>query len=447
MRKIAALMVLPAALCVGLAIAAERVERHVLIGPAPDGNGNLYRVSDYSDRDNDGIEDANDECPDDATNRCNIPDTDGDGFKNDVDECPDVAGPDNGCPPANQPHAHWETLKAMTDKVILEKSFRDPTQYLSTRGTRNGVPDNPENTLDVEFGGVKTTLNEFRNESTGSYMVYHPFTVPDWVPGKKVYVSYECMVGKGMADYSWLRGSNGRYTANYKAWQITSSGGRISHEHRIHMLQAVVSKVKPPEGGPYLLGVDRDGVTPTYTIDSDPDCHIDWRNYAQKRDGRWERDEYAAHRADPSFSGALSGGGYDSHPSPFSEWAYKVPPQPHPGTFRQRTDKVMRVTCEFECVRFVDPVDGIEKQGRRSRVWVADEDTDPVLLICNPTDPSKGFLHVTASPPDGFWIEFDTSQETIYDVPQPERSVYTRNLIVMHNIDDPATIVGGRPVR
>jgi outer membrane protein OmpA-like peptidoglycan-associated protein len=55
-----------------------------------------------SDRDNDGIYDKDDECPDDAGlkqfNGC--PDSDGDGIPNPKDECPEVAGTAefNGCP-------------------------------------------------------------------------------------------------------------------------------------------------------------------------------------------------------------------------------------------------------------------------------------------------------------------------------------------------------------
>ena len=55
-----------------------------------------------SDRDEDGVPDADDVCPDTKGQRQfkGCPDTDGDGIANNTDACPDVAGPaaNNGCP-------------------------------------------------------------------------------------------------------------------------------------------------------------------------------------------------------------------------------------------------------------------------------------------------------------------------------------------------------------
>lgn len=57
-----------------------------------------------SDRDGDGVADANDPCPDTngPNNGCPaptaVPDRDGDGVVDPNDPCPDVAGPNNGCP-------------------------------------------------------------------------------------------------------------------------------------------------------------------------------------------------------------------------------------------------------------------------------------------------------------------------------------------------------------
>jgi hypothetical protein len=402
------------ACCVGFA--AERIERHTDLGPAPDGRGNLVKVEDYSDRDNDGIEDTEDECPNDPANRCNIPDTDGDGFQDDVDQCPTTPGTDNGCPSA---HDHFDSLPA--DKVVRKYDLRgngtgDFSDYRRTRSSRGNVgPANPAAVYDPTLDAMKVTIGPLRNELLGSEMVYLPFSVSGWAPGKKVVVKYECLINEGLAARAWDAGTNGRRTVNYKGFQITT-GGSISHEHRIHQ-------------------------SPVPT-----ECFIDCRGYPPKREGRWERDEYASHVADPAFSGELGGGGYDSHPSPFSEWAYKVPPKPHPETFRQRANKWVGVTSEFECVRFVDPVDGVEKQGRRVRTWFADEDTDPVLIVCNPVDPSKGFLHISGAPPDAFWVEFDTSQETTYSEPQPERSVFVRNVAVLQDVSG-EEVLGGRPIR
>ncbi len=58
----------------------------------------------YGDRDNDGIKDNEDQCPDQAgpadNNGCPYGDKDGDGLKDNLDQCPDKAGPkeNQGCP-------------------------------------------------------------------------------------------------------------------------------------------------------------------------------------------------------------------------------------------------------------------------------------------------------------------------------------------------------------
>src|SRR5690606_21336300 len=80
---------------------------------------------------------------------------------------------------------------------------------------------------------------------------------------------------------------------------------------------------------------------------------------------------------------------------------------------------------------------------QRIRLWMADENRDPVLVIADPDDPSKGFL-ADAGPAglvglDHFIVLFDTSQSP---VGRPEQYAWVRNIVVFKDATVP---LGGRP--
>ncbi len=77
-----------------------------------------------SDRDNDGVYDKDDACPDAAGTANGCPDADGDGVADKDDPCPNVAGPVNGCPDAD-------------NDGVADKD--DECPY--SAGTVNGCPD------------------------------------------------------------------------------------------------------------------------------------------------------------------------------------------------------------------------------------------------------------------------------------------------------------------
>lgn len=80
---------------------------------------------------------------------------------------------------------------------------------------------------------------------------------------------------------------------------------------------------------------------------------------------------------------------------------------------------------------------------QRIRLWMADEHTDPVLVIADPDDPSQGFLaDMSPGTPvglDQFVVLFDTSQEARGE---DELNVWVRNIVVFKDATVP---LGGRP--
>ena len=79
---------------------------------------------------------------------------------------------------------------------------------------------------------------------------------------------------------------------------------------------------------------------------------------------------------------------------------------------------------------------------QRLRLWMADEQRDPVLVIADPADPSRGFLVDNTNPDvglDRFLVLFDTSQTPAQ---HPELHAWVRNLVVFKDATVP---LGGRP--
>ena len=105
------------------------------------------------DQDSDGVEDANDLCPDEPgpveTNGC--PDIDGDGIVDSKDDCPKIAGiPDNnGCPEIAEEVK--EVLKEALEGIEFE-SGRDiirPLLYVILDKVVDVMKNNPEFKLNI----------------------------------------------------------------------------------------------------------------------------------------------------------------------------------------------------------------------------------------------------------------------------------------------------------
>jgi hypothetical protein len=177
---------------------------------------------------------------------------------------------------------------------------------------------------------------------------------------------------------------------------------------------------------------------------ADPiDTLVDMRGYGvglagNNLEGRLDRSEFCADIANPTRTYVGSGGGYDRHSGPDSRYPYRTPKRPpdlpHPICFRWRSHRWIRVTYEIERVA----------EGSRIRMWWADDTTGPALITCSVTDTSKGFLNSVAEPIRFLYIELDSSQETTYATPQPDRWAAFRNLVVLQNVSG-ESVLGGRP--
>ncbi len=84
-----------------------------------------YNGCPIPDTDNDGINDEEDKCPTVAGvakyNGCPIPDTDGDGVNDELDKCPNEPGPadNNGCPKLEQYNFHAQAVQFVSGKATL----------------------------------------------------------------------------------------------------------------------------------------------------------------------------------------------------------------------------------------------------------------------------------------------------------------------------------------
>ena len=105
------------------------------------------------DRDGDGIADGSDDCPDEAgpaeNNGCPITDRDGDGIDDDEDECPDVVGTaaNNGCP---------EKSIVITAKDLISGEILPNAEIVLVNSSGQPVKTGTTNSLGiVEFANVE----------------------------------------------------------------------------------------------------------------------------------------------------------------------------------------------------------------------------------------------------------------------------------------------------
>ena len=175
-------------------------------------------------------------------------------------------------------------------------------------------------------------------------------------------------------------------------------------------------------------------LNPDYNVAGKPGGY-GLRVYAGKLEGRQERDQLCSDVANPTATFFGSGGGWDCNPGPDSTNP-RLSNFPHPTTFRSGWDEWTRVTYELTRV----------DEGTRIKVWLANETTDPKLIIASPINPTLGFLVSTTSQVNSWYAELDTSQERTYLEDQPLRFTAFRNLVVLSNVEG-ATVLGGKPKR
>lgn len=303
-------------------------------------------------------------------------------------------------------HSHFESLLNHPN-LHAQWTLRDNSHYLGIRGSRGlfytgGV--NPGVNYDTNIDGAKVVVpplsNELspeanNNQRVGQFMCW--WNRPSWNTGGKLVVQYEMMISQMMHDRIPDIGTNGRRTNGFKFVNLCRGTSAITYELRTEFL-----------------------VDPVDTL-------VDVRSYGIGLATASLEGVIRDNMAGPSPIAA-----YDSHPGPDSDRPYNHNPQ-HPAQFRIRSHRWVRVTCEMERVI----------EGTRFKMWLADDDTDPKLVIASPSNPSLGFLTSVVDPIEAWFCQLDTSQETTYATPQPERWCAFRNMAVLSNVDG-SSVLGGR---
>lgn len=297
-------------------------------------------------------------------------------------------------------HSHFESLLTHPN-LHAQWTLRDNSHYINGRSAK--YTTNPQARYDSELDAARVSLPPLSNElAANGGFVLNWGRVQNWTIGSRLVVQHDVLISQAMRDLAMAPGTNGRRTDGYKFTNVCRARGAISLELR--------------------------------TFFSNPgDINVDFRGYCQKLEGRQERDQLASDVANPTRTFFGAGGGYDRHPGPDSSWNHGAN-MPHPQQFKIRPDTWVRVTYEFHLVA----------EGCRVKVWMADTTTDPKLIIASPIDPSLGFLTDMTEPMESLYIELDTSQETTYAAPMPERWCAFRNLVVLPNVTG-ETVLGGRP--
>lgn len=308
-------------------------------------------------------------------------------------------------PPTTEAHAHFNSLLNRPE-LLKAWSLRQQSDYSNMRGGRFPDGINPLAHYDESIDAGKISLPPRRNEITGiGGFVCDWGKDYQWKVGNKLVVQHDYMVSETFHRHAGDSGTNGRKTNGFKFTNLLRNGS-ITYENRIWLLN-----------------------DPTRSA-------FDVRAYVPKGEGRQERDEIASDVASPSRTYFGKGGGYDRHPGPDSSWQYGQIQLKHPDTFMIHSDKWVRITYELTHV----------EEGTRLKVWLADEDTEPKLIIASPIDPTMGFLLNSKDIIHAWYMELDTSQETNYAEDMPDRWIGMRNLVVLHDVDGDE-VLGGRPIR
>jgi hypothetical protein len=310
---------------------------------------------------------------------------------------------------ADNPNYHFESMLSHPN-LIASWTLRRNEDYLTiSRGVNSPLrtykTTNPGVRYDVRLDAARVSLPPLTNElgpdgnagiSVGQFGC--SWKIPDWEVGSKVVVQYEVLMSQAMHDLAPAVGINGRSSPLFKFVNLCRGAGQVTYELR------------------------------TY-FKSDPiDTLLDVRGYdaglkASSLEGIVGRDNLVA---------PLSGTAFDMHPGPDSSRPSNANP-PHPTQFRMRSNRWVRITCEMEKV----------SSGTRFKMWASDDETEPKLIIASPSNPSSGFLTSVVDPIEVWFCQLDTSQETVYAAPMPERWCAFRNLLVLSNASG-ESILGGK---
>lgn len=298
----------------------------------------------------------------------------------------------------NNPNAHFDSLLSHPNKHY-SLSLRDQSQYILGKACATCIP---RAQYSQELDACVVTLPPRRNKLDIVNSMKFRWPQVEWITGSRVVLQHEFLVSKAMHDLTPNLGSNGKSAALFKFTNCCVRGGSIMYELRTHFTYGENTYLDVRGYSPKLEGIIGDGLTSDV---SHPEIH-----------------------------GQMSGD-YDRHPGPDSNWIYKQN-GPHPSTFQAINDRWVRVTYEFE--RAIE--------GTRVKMWLADEEYEPRLIIASPVDSSKGFLTATPDRVDAFYIELDSSQGDSYAEDQPDRWAAFRNLVVLRDVSG-ESVLGGRPRR
>lgn len=301
-------------------------------------------------------------------------------------------------------HSHFKKL-LQHPNLHAAWSLRENAHYLNSRGGTllaprlypNGV--NPGVRYDPDLDACRVKLPDFTNElaadgnnnvSMGNFMLWWPR--PSWGIGDKLVIRHEMLISQAMHDLSTLAGLNGRSTPGFKFTNLcrAARNGKVTYE--------------------------------LFTIfNTDP---LDTRVYIRGYGVGLESSALEGIIGRSQLSSSIGGTAFDVHPGPDSINPSNANP-PHPTQFKIRSNLWVDVVYELERVA----------EGTRVKLWMADDETDAKLIVASPANPQLGFLTSVADPIEAFYVELDSSQETTYATPQPERWCAFRNLVVLSNVD------------
>ena len=320
--------------------------------------------------------------------------------------------PDPSDPPIDPPtQDHWAVLME-NPALIFSRDLKDPDHYLPTRGGGTRPAPHEFVKYDAELDAAKVTLPPTSNEliPTNGVQLDWPVT---WQEGDTIVVQFEFMVSQALRELVPTPGPDPadpmrtRTETGYKFTNITTEGA-IKYEHRTWF--------RHPDGV----------ASPDRTL-------LDMRYYAAGVKYKGFLEANAKERQQFNASTGSGGADYDRHPGPDSTWPYGQLAD-HPRQFAALDGVWIRATTEFTRTDV----------GTRVKAWLADETTDPALIVASHNDLGLGYHVDETRPPDGWYLEMDGSQEALYSTPQPDRWAAFRNLAVLKNVSG-ESILGGRP--
>jgi hypothetical protein len=297
---------------------------------------------------------------------------------------------------------HFDSLSSRPE-CIASYSLKKSSHYIHGRH-RDMKAGNPWTSYDSTIDGAKVLIPPNTNELLpwGWTQFWNP---PSWDNGNKLVVQYEFMISKAFHEFITRPGSNGRFTDGFKFVNLCPASGAITLEFR------------------------------TFHKSGTPNAAVwDWRCYRNVLEGRLDRPQFTRDIARPTETFSGSGGGYDWNSGPDASHPWSKTRKPSARTFTLPVDDWIRITYELEKV----------VGGTRFRAWLSDSIKGPALVTASPANPAIGHLFDLHEPLNQVYFEIDSSQETTYATPQPDRWCGFRNLAVLFNVSG-ESVLGGKP--